>query len=169
MRSAETLSYMVGALMTCVLTSVPAAPDATCPVQERGTVVIKTQQYETMVTVRTAAGDGPADHVFHLWSRPAPPVDGGWRNVHIEYSGSALVLTFPETQKVIAFTVAGATAPPLRVPEGFSSTGYTMIGLSHEVGVGATRHFVRSRSAQPYELGDCGGAGFEQPGPWGRG
>lgn len=143
-----------------------AAPGAADPVHARGTAAIRSNQYETMVTVRTADGDGPADHVFHLWSRPALPLDGGWRNVQIEYSGTALVLTFPETKRVIAFTVAGAATLPVVTPEGFASTGYTVAGISHEIAEGAARHSVRSGSPQPYDSCNCDEAGFQQPDPW---
>lgn len=166
MRVAKTLVFVYVALLTAYAGAAQASPNAADPIRAHGTVVIKTQQFETMIVVRTADDDGPADHVFHLWSRPALQLDGGWRNVGVEYTSLALALTFPESRKVLTFTVGGASAS-IQTPEGFSTTGYTVAGLSHEVADGATRHAIRAGGGpQPYDSCNCDLAGFELPDPW---
>jgi hypothetical protein len=147
------------------MSQLPGA-NASDPVTVHGKVVIKSKQYETMVIVRSGEGDGAADHVFHFWSKPALPVDGGWSNVIVEYTGTSLALIFPERQEVTTFTVAGATPPAGRTPEGFSGTGYAVAGLSHEIEGGASRHSVRAGGVTPHDVCNCDEAGFELPDPW---
>src|SRR5947209_11584480 len=115
MRIAKSLCCLLFALIVATGGAARASQGAADPVRAHGTAVIKTQMYETMVIVRTVDGDGPADHVFHVWSKPALQVDGGWRNVGVEFNGTSLALIFPETRSVITFTVGGASAPAILI------------------------------------------------------
>lgn len=166
MRIAKPVYCLLFALVAVAGGAVQASQNAADPVRAHGSVVIKRQLYETMVIVRTVDGDGPADHVFHVWSKPALQVDGGWRNVGVELNGTSLALTFPESRTVMTFTVGGASSPATLTPEGFAMTGFTVAGLSHEVAAGAARHAVHTGGPQPYDSCNCDYAGFEQPDPW---
>lgn len=166
MRTGWMLCFLFVALTAAAEVPQTSTANAADPVTVHGTVVIKTQKYETLVIVRTSDGDGAANHVFHFWSKPALQVDGGWRNVVVEYAGTSLALIFPERQEVVTFTVSGAAPPAVRTPEGFSATGYAVAGLSHEIEGGAWRHSVRAGGTTPYDICNCDEAGFELPDPW---
>jgi hypothetical protein len=146
-------------------------PNAAAPVHTHGTVVIKTLQFETMVIVRSGDGNGEGNDVFHMWSKPALQVDGGYRDVGVDYSGTSLSLLFIDAKKALTFTVAGASASCAGLPPAFSATVYTVAGLSHEVGPGAARHAVRAGGPTPFATCDtgCEEAGWEQPDPWNTG
>jgi len=147
------------------------ANDASSAVRiHSGSVIVKTKQYETMVIVRAGDGNGGAEHVFHMWAKPALGLDGAYGGAEIEYTGSSLILTIPTKQCMLTFTVGGHD--PSRVPAGdiFSRTGYTVMGLSHEIGAAAAKLPVHG-GPTPYLACDtnCDEAGWELPDPWNYG
>jgi hypothetical protein len=156
-------------LFTAVSVSAFAA-DPGDAIRLHGTVVIRTQQYETIIAVRRGDSDGPVEHAFRVWSKPAAAIDGAWRGVDVEYSGTALVVTFPTEQRLITLTVAGTETPRVPIPDAFSTTGYTVLGLGHAVGEKTARMRVASNGPAPYLICDdpsCMTAEFESPDPWG--
>jgi hypothetical protein len=145
-----------------------AGYDATGAVRVHGSVIVKTKQYETMVIVRSGDDNGGADHVFHMWAKPALAVDGSYAGAEVEFSGSSLILIVPAKRSVITFTVAGYHPNAVPIPEAFSTTGYTVMGLNHEVGTAAAIHTVHG-GPSPYEAcndSSCNEAGWEAPDPW---
>ena len=136
-----------------------AANDASTAVHtSSGSVVIKTKQYETMVIARSGDDNGGAEHVFHMWAKPALTVDGSYAGAEIEFTGSSLILTIPAKKTMLTFTVGGHEPSPVPVREGFSRTGYTVMGLNHEIGAAAAKLTVHG-----------GPAGWEAPDPWDSG
>jgi hypothetical protein len=140
------------------------------PVRLHGAVVIRTQQYETIIAVRGGDSEGPVEHAFRVWAKPAVATDGAWRGAEVEYNGTGLVVTLPAEQRVVTLTVAGNAPPRIPIPDGFSTTGYVVLGLGHAVGEKAARMRVSNRGPAPYLVCDdpsCMTAEFESPDPWG--
>jgi len=142
----QRLLLVVSALLT--VNAAPAVYDAAKPMHAHGSVIIKTRQYETMVSVRTGNDDGRTAHVFRMWAKPALVVDGSYDGAEVEYSGSSLIVTVPSSKTVLRFTVAG-----YQPAAGSPTADYRVIGLSHVVG---------PREAH-------GGAGWAAPDPWAAG
>jgi len=147
-----------------------AASDPSRAVRVHGSVILRTKQFETMVVVRSGDDNGPADHVFHMWAKPAVTLDGSYGGADVEFTGASLILTIPTKKTVVTFTVGGHETTPVPVREGFSTTGYTVAGLNHEIGAAAASHTVHG-GPTPYEACDtnCDEAGWEVPDPWNYG
>jgi len=154
-------------LVVLLIAAGALAYDSVSPFRAHGSVVIKTKQYETMIVVRTGNDSGPADHVFHLWSKPALAVDGAYAGAEVDFAGSSLIFTIPGGKRVLLFTVAGYPPNAVPIPESFATSGYTIMGMNHEIGARAASHTVHA-GPSPYEACDagCEEAGWEVPDPW---
>jgi len=151
-----------------VASAAAAANDASNALRiHSGSVIIKTKQYETMVIVRAGDDNGGAEHLFHMWAKPALSVDGSYCGAEIEFTGPSLILTFPTKKTMLTFTVGGHETSPAPVRDMFSMTGYTVMGLNHEIGAAAAKLTVHG-GPTPYVACDtnCDEAGWEVPDPW---
>jgi len=147
-----------------------AVPDASTAVRVKGsTVRVASKLHATIVLVRNGGGSGPAEHLFQVWSNPGLDLNGIYQGADVEYNGTSLTVVLPTEKSVTSFTVKGYASPAIPTPEGFSSTTYGVLGLSHQIGAAVERltistdHPAGRISAN--ECTDCDWLPFEDP--WG--
>jgi hypothetical protein len=157
-------------LITAALNAAP--PNAVAPVRVHGgTVVVKSQQHATIFLVRNGDVEGPAEHLFQVWSNPGLQLNATYRGADVEYSGSSLVVVVPSEKTVTTFNVAGYKPQPVPLPEGFSTTTYDVFGMNHVLGRAAERYTVRATTSSARgristnECTNCDYLPFEDP--WG--
>lgn len=161
------LSVTFLGLMLLACSASAATKSASDAVRVHGAVVLKSLQHETVVIVRAGEDDGQADHVFHVWLEKPADLSGSYRGAEVEFVPGSLTLTLPSQQSVLTFDV-GMHNGAVLVPQGFASTGYTAMGLNHEIGEAAARLAIRSGrgiSGQS-DCNDCEFNPFETPDPW---
>lgn len=159
-------------LLASVSFAAPQFPNASESIHVHGMLVIQTNQFETRFVFRTAEGSGPADHVLHVWAKPALQLDGGYNGADLDYLGSSLVVTIPSRQAVYTLTVDGNAAPVAIVPGGFNRANYTVAGLSHSIGDRAAKLQIKNNGGPAPMLMceiNCDEAGWELPDPWNYG
>lgn len=159
-------------LLASVAFAAPQFPSASESIHVHGTLVIKTNQYETMFVFRSGEGNGPADHVMHVWAKPALQIDGGYTGADIDYLGSSLIVTLPSHQAVYTITVEGNTPPVAVVPGGFTRSSFAVVGLSHSIGERAAKQQIKTNGGPAPMLNcetNCEEAGWELPDPWNYG
>jgi hypothetical protein len=145
-----------------------APPNAVAPLRiHGGTVVIKSKQHATIFLVRNGDGNGPAEHLFQVWSNPGLSIDTTYRGADVEYTGTSLAIVVPASQTAFTFTVSGSKPPAIPIPEGFSTTTYGVLGLSHLLGQAVARYPIHVTSGRiaALECTDCDWLPFEDP--WG--
>jgi hypothetical protein len=159
------LTLLAVALFAC--SAIAGPKSASDPARIHGSVVLKSLQHETVIVVRSGDTDGVADHVFHIWFESPSNLSGTYRGADVEFIGASLVLTIPSQQTVLTFTTA-LRPPDALVPQEFATTGYTVMGLNHEIGETASRHSIRSGRAVTgqSDCNDCDFNPFETPDPW---
>jgi len=148
-----------------------AQPNAAASLRVHGgTVVVESKQHATIFLVRNGDGDGPAEHLFQVWSNPGLALSTTYRGADVEYSGTSLTIVVPSGKMAIAFNVAGNRLPAIPIPEGFSTTTYDVFGLSHVLGGAAERYTIHATTRSggriaANECTNCDFLPFEDP--WG--
>jgi hypothetical protein len=110
------------------------------PLASNGTVVIRAEAKYVLIGVAPTGGGKLEDLFVFVPTKSLKPAVARYVHAEVRYDPSGtLRVSAPNEQISMTFTVEGPTRGLIPEPEGFTSSTYSGVGLTHVIGDGAAR------------------------------